>query len=84
MRKLVESVEAHAHHRNGVSGASFTVTIFRSEGQRMIGIQFPRFRECTAVLDLDLAAQGEIRFMHNSWRGDLFEVELAEIEEERK
>lgn len=66
------------YHRNGVSGRSFKVGIVneQADGQqrRMLVIR-PYDAddkdgvECY-VFDLDKLAQGEIRFFHNSWRGD--------------
>lgn len=69
---------AFAHHRNGISGAPFVVTLFQDigpEGSRKIAILFEQEGHC-AVLDLDKLAAGDITFGSNSWRGDRFELSL--------
>jgi hypothetical protein len=62
-------------HRNGISGEPFYPIIFESEGARMLGVVFGESGYC-AVLNLDVAAAGDIRFFYNSFRGDRFEGEL--------
>lgn len=78
-----------AHHRNGVTGQPFTVAIIESEGARFLAIDFfnegeRKFNGCFAVLDLDMAADGNIYMSPqvdpnldeipgtggNAWRGD--------------
>lgn len=41
----------------------------------MVGIVFEGIGQ-VAVFDRDLLGQGEVRFLHNSWRGDQFEPML--------
>ena len=59
-------------HRNGITGHLFHPIIFTyhdgATERRMLGIVFDARGHC-AVLDLDLAAQGDIRFTHNAWAG---------------
>ena len=62
-------------HRNGISGETFHVILFRFEKRDMIGIVFDEPMR-TAVLNVGLAAQGEIRFGYNSWHGDSFDEQL--------
>ena len=88
----LENISAPAFHRNGVCGepfqvCTFTMTEHDEPPRRMVAIRFandppdcenfsaPRI----AVFDLDLLAQGEIRFLHNSWRGDRFIEHLDPI-----
>lgn len=68
----------YAHHRNGICGAPFDVLLFRfPDGANMLGIVFEEPYH-VAVLDVDKLAQGDIAFMSNSWRGDVFEPHLRE------
>ena len=65
-------------HRNGISGAPFHVILFDdkgSEASRKVGIVFDTPHH-VAVLDVAKLAEGVITFGHNSWRGDVFELEL--------
>lgn len=68
-----------AYHRNGVSGEGFHVVTFdykdrpRAKRRRMMAIVFGYDRCCVAVVDLDMAANDQIAFGENSWRGDDFE-----------
>ncbi len=69
---------AFAHHRNGICGAPFVVTLFEdtgAEGSRKIAILFEQEGHC-AVLDVDKLVAGDIAFGSNSWRGDRFEQPL--------
>lgn len=63
------------YHRNGVGGAPFNVCLIKhKQGRRvhnMVGIRFDGVGEC-AILDIELLAQGNIKFGENSWRGDYF------------
>src|SRR2546421_1924640 len=61
-----------SHHRNGISGNPFDVTIFEQDGQRYIAFDFAN-EGGFGVVDLDKAAAGDIAFGSNSWRGDRFE-----------
>lgn len=77
---------AASSHRNGISGAPFHVVLFEDRGEdgsRKIGIRFePGAEGChCAVLDVNKLAAGDIAFMSNSWRGDLFEPMLRAVGE---
>ncbi len=66
------------YHRNGICGAPFHVILFEDKGEeasRKVGIVFDSAYH-VAVLDVDKLADGNITFGHNSWRGDVFELEL--------
>lgn len=70
------SIENIQHHRNGISGAPFTVLLFRDpDVGRMVGIVF-ELAHHVAVLNIDKLAQGDIAFGSNSWRGDSYEPTL--------
>lgn len=66
------------NHRNGITGVPFKVAIFNAslagenKKRRMVGIQFEDNVEYTAVFDLDMLAEGNIKFGSNSWRGPNF------------
>jgi hypothetical protein len=65
-------------HRNGISGAPFHVIVFDDHGEeasRKVGIVFDSPYH-VAVLDVAKLAEGIITFGQNSWRGDVFELEL--------
>lgn len=65
-------------HRNGISGAPFHVILFEDKGDeasRKLGIVFQSSQH-VAVLDIAKLAEGNIAFGQNSWRGDVFELEL--------
>jgi hypothetical protein len=68
-----------ARHRNGICGAPFHVVLFEDnpgpEGSRKVGIVFDEPHHC-AVLDIAKLAAGDIAFMSNSWRGDVYEPHL--------
>lgn len=71
-----------SHHRNGVSGASFHVVLFESEGgNNLVGVVFYKPNHC-AVFDPKEAAEGNIAFGSNSFQGDHFEVQLRKAIEE--
>jgi len=66
----------YAHHRNGICGAPFDVLLFRApESGNMLAIVFEE-QHHVAVLNVDNLALGDIAFMSNSWRGDVFEPHL--------
>ena len=84
----LENISAPAFHRNGVCGepfqvCTFTMTEHDEPPRRMVAIRFaddtPHDNPRIAVFDLDLLAQGEIRFTFNSWRGDRFSDDLDPI-----
>lgn len=65
------------YHRNGISGLGFYVGIVEEEGREMLVIRFPKEESddkignvVCAAFDLSLLDKREIRFMHNSFRGD--------------
>lgn len=60
------------HHRNGVSGEPFQVTLFKDAANsgNMIAIDFGDNR--FAVLNTEMLGRGDIEFMSNSWRGDYY------------
>ena len=67
-----------AHHRNGITGTPFDVVLFEErdpEGSRKVAILFPQRGHC-AVLDVAKLAAGDIAFLSNSWRGDVYEPDL--------
>ena len=80
----LNNISEVSFHRNGICGEPFKVCTFEmteyGETKRMVAIRFdddePRGNPRIAVFDLDLLAQGEIRFTRNSWRGDHFVDEL--------
>lgn len=80
-------IDDSSYHRNGVSGIPFHICLFRDKSldeadspQQMLGVVFDTDRQegYCAVFDFELLKKGEIRFMHNSWRGDRFEWRLRE------
>lgn len=75
------TVETVARHRNGVAGAPFHVVLFRDEEGRKLAVVFGEIGH-VAVLDLTLAAAGEVRFGFNSFRGDVYEPLLRAAVEE--
>ena len=84
----IENISAPAFHRNGVCGEPFQVCTFtmhenNEPPRRMVAVRFaddaPHGNPRIAVFDLDLLAQGEIRFTFNSWRGDHFSDDLDPI-----
>lgn len=71
------TIEAIASHRNGVGGAPFHLVLFRDPVSRKLAVVFER-QHHVAVLDLEHAARGEIRFGFNSFRGDVYEPLLRD------
>jgi hypothetical protein len=71
-----------SHHRNGCTGVSFYVILFRDglKDQRM-AIKFDDQGDgniYTAVLDTEKLADGDIDFGSNSFRGDVFDKQITE------
>ena len=76
-----EVIEMH-YHRNGISGLGFHVAIVKDtdgDGTReMLVIRFPKEADeqtgnvVCAAFDLAKLAEKELRFFHNSWRGDYY------------
>jgi len=69
-------------HRNGIAGKPFTVVLFdfNDEGkQRKMLAMLAELDEGQTsngecyVVDLTMAASGNVVFAQNSWRGDVFE-----------
>lgn len=64
------------YHRNGVSGLGFYVGIVQEDDREMLVVRFPKEADeqignvVCAVFDLAKLDKREIRFLHNSWRGD--------------
>ena len=84
--RMIGKVESIAYHRNGISGAPFSVVTFthRVEGEpkprNMVAVVFDAPYH-TAVFDRDALGAGAIAFGgtddgQNSWRGDNFDAEL--------
>ena len=76
------------YHRNGVSGTGFVAAIVEPGKNnrndwpaRALCIVLPKRADDDGVncfvLDLDMAAAGNIKFGHNSWRGDNFLCEFG-------
>jgi hypothetical protein len=76
-----------ARHRNGVTGRSFAVVLFKHEhnpGTVMLGVMFSGNGDtiapadnATAVFDLKLLKDDCIEFGQNSWRGDHYQDDIA-------
>lgn len=76
----MQKVKQLDYHRNGVSGLGFHVAIVEdNEGgdvREMLVIRFPKEADketgnvVCAAFDLAKLGDKEIRFFHNSWRGD--------------
>lgn len=63
-----------AHHRNGVCAVPFYVCLFKDGKDTMLGIKFDDNRDIyTAVLNVKKLAAGDIEFVSNSYRGDVFD-----------
>lgn len=79
MKKFITKILAKDHHRNGVSGTPFNIALFKDTiGDTLVGIVFDDNPGCCAVLNVELLSKGVIEFGINSYRGDVFQVELAE------
>lgn len=82
MKKSKQVVKQMDYHRNGVSGLGFYVGIVEStEGgatKEMLVVRFPESADdlvgnvVCAAFDLAKLDKREIRFVHNSFRGDHF------------
>jgi hypothetical protein len=70
------TIDRIARHRNG-GGAPFHLVLFRDPAGRKLAVVFERVGH-VAVFELDQAHRGEIRFGHNSFRGDVYEPLLRE------
>jgi hypothetical protein len=65
-----------AHHRNGISGEGFHVVRFKWDGNASMVATVFEGAGRVAVLDAQKAADGDIAFASNSWRGDRAEPAL--------
>jgi len=80
--KLVSKVNSIVYHRNGVFGQPFYAVLFESEGRRMLATVLNKEADTNIgaincfVVDVDKAAEGNVRFGENSYRGDNFADEL--------
>lgn len=77
------------YHRNGVGGLPFHVGIVHNDGREMLVVRFTKEADeqtgnvVCAAFDLAKLDQREIRFFHNSWRGDHYSgIMDAAIEKE--
>lgn len=70
-------VLAIARHRNGICGAPFHVLIFDDGDCVKLAVLFEEKHHC-AVFNLRRLARQDIRFGHNSYRGDHFEASLRQ------
>jgi len=95
MEKQITRLEKVEYHRNGIMGDGFMVglanCLVEGKKRKMLFVQFPKQDENgetpkdewanmqTAVLDMDLLAQGDIGGNNgwNQWRGDHFADEFA-------
>tara|TARA_R110002072_G_scaffold303121_1_gene494587 strand:+ start:121842 stop:122108 length:267 start_codon:yes stop_codon:yes gene_type:complete len=71
-------IETIARHRNGICGAPFHVLLFSDIGlhhTRKLAIVFDAPHH-VAVLDVARLSRGDIAFVTNSWRGDVYEPHL--------
>jgi hypothetical protein len=80
-------VTSHSHHRNGISGKCATMVLFDwtdddGNERKMLGVitdletkeeQERKFNGECYILDVTLAAAGQIDWTTNAWRGDHFE-----------
>ena len=90
-RKPLTKLEAVEYHRNGIAGEGFKVALFTmtdgntGKERNMLAILFDtdeeglEFNGRCAVLDRDMTAAGNVKFMENSWRGDQFEEVLRPL-----
>jgi len=83
MKSVFDTVKVAdaSFHRNGVAGEGFTVRLiddtYDGEPVRLVTITFDSDPMRTAVLDVDLLADGVIAFGENSWRGDHYALALG-------
>jgi hypothetical protein len=62
-----------SHHRNGISGVPFDVTLFQCPKYgRFIAFDFAD-NGGFGMVNIDQAAKGDIAFGSNSWRGDHYQ-----------
>jgi len=77
-------VKSMDSHRNGICGQPFHVVLFdwkdddTGQMRHMLGIELGEEAQTdlglapTFVLDVDMAAAGNVKIFENSWRGDTF------------
>lgn len=73
------------YHRNGISGEGFHTGFFDwfdddNKWRKMFYVLYEGTGQCS-IFDYELLKKGDVRFMHNSWRGDNFEKNLREAVE---
>lgn len=84
MSRIPIKVTSVAHHKNGSAGIPFHVVLFDIKVNE-VGIDVRHLmatvsydQESIFVVDVDLAAYGEIGFGKNSFAGQAFEFQLAD------
>lgn len=67
------------YHRNGISGEGFHAVTFTADADgkptAFVATVFDGPGQC-AVLGIGPLGNGDVRFGHNSWRGDIYEPAL--------
>jgi hypothetical protein len=77
MKKKLELI-ATSHHRNGICGAPFNVSLFKdTDGTTKLFVDFGNSNY--AVLQVDKLAADDIAFGSNSWRGDHYADEVRAL-----
>ena len=67
-----------SHHRNGVCGDPFQVSIFQVPGEgRFVALDFGD--SAFGMLQVDKLTAGDIAFGSNSWRGDHYMDEVRQL-----
>lgn len=95
MRHTQKKLKSIAYHRNGISGLGFHVAIVEEKDEdgtrEMLVIRFPKEADketgnvVCAAFDFALLDKREIKFFHNSCRGDHYSDFMdAEIEKWEK
>ena len=81
---------ASAHHRNGICGEPFEVSLFEHDGDEYVGILLDESAADVLgsvpcfVLNMDMLKDGNVRFTENSWRGDHFADALRKAIKEQE
>lgn len=77
---MKRSLISTSHHRNGVCGDPFNVSLIKDEdGTVKLCVDFGGM--AFAVLQVDKLATGDIAFGSNSWRGDHYADEVRKLAE---
>ena len=66
-----------SHHRNGVCGDPFQVSIFKEGKETFVALDFGG--SAFGMLQIDKLAAGDIAFGSNSWRGDHYVDEVRQL-----